>query len=202
MLSTTHNFLFIHVPKTGGNSIQKVLLPYSDDQMALAAPFHDGVDRFEILSPGLNIHKHSTLADYQAQLGCALFSRLIKIACVRNPWDRCVSFFFSPHRGEVLWDPEAFAEFIQTTVKPHRDFLSLPDSQSDCFGNLDVILRFEQLQDDFDSLCDRLGIERNELPHANVSNRECYRVYYQQAGLTDLVRFQFAEEIERFGYAF
>lgn len=201
-MSKSKNFLFIHVPKTAGNSIQRVLLPYSDDRMALLSPYHDGLDRFEMRSPSINIHKHSTLADYQTQLEPEVFTRLVKIACVRNPWDRCVSFFFSPHRGEVFWEPEAFSEFIQTTVKPHRDFVFLPNGPSDCFENLDVILRFEQLQDDFDNLCDCLGIERNELPRANVSNREDYRRYYEEAGLVDLVGTQFAEEIERFGYTF
>lgn len=170
--------------------------------MTLLAPFHDGVDRFEIRSPGLDVHKHSTLADYNAQLDPAVFPRLTKITCIRNPWDRCVSFFFSPHRGEVSWSPEAFAEFIATTVKPHRHYLSLENGEEDCFRDIDIVLRFEHLRKDFSALCDRLGIGAHELPLANASKRDYYRHYYMNDTLVDLVSEKFADEIARFGYSF
>ena len=125
MLSISNNFLFIHVPKTGGNAIQRILLPFSDDEMALVNPVHDGIERFEIRSPQLKVHKHSSLEDYRNQLDPETFSRLTTITCIWNPWDRCVSYYFSPHRGAVTWSPSDFETFIETTVKPHRDFLKL-----------------------------------------------------------------------------
>lgn len=94
MLSSKYKFLFIHIPKTGGNSIQQILLPFSDDRMVLLQPHHNEIDRFEIRSDKLDIHKHSNLEDYRRQLHPDVFLRLFKFACVRNPWDRCVSFFF------------------------------------------------------------------------------------------------------------
>lgn len=50
MLSTSHNFLFIHVPKTGGNSLQNVLSEYADDKIVRLSPYQDGVERFEVRS--------------------------------------------------------------------------------------------------------------------------------------------------------
>ena len=202
MLSENHAFLFIHVPKTGGNSIQKALLPFSEDRLALIRPVHDGVDRFEIRSPRLDIHKHSTLQDYCRQLDPSLFARLTKVTCVRNPWDRCVSFFFSPHRGSVDWSPDVFADFIRSTVHPHAHYLTLEEQTVSPFDNVDFVLRFERLTDDFAILCNRLGLEPLELPRLNIAQRDTYQTYYPDQRLIDLVAARFAPEIERFGYTF
>jgi Sulfotransferase family len=108
MLSTDRKFLFVHIPKTGGNSIQNVIRSYFDDQVVCITPYLDGVERFEVRSARFNTHKRSTLADYLREYGSQLFASLFKFTCVRNPWDRAVSFYFSPHRGKVVWEREDF----------------------------------------------------------------------------------------------
>ncbi len=202
MLSTKHNFLFIHIPKTGGNAIQKVLLPFSDDNMVFTNDMHDGIDRFEIRSPNISIHKHSTLEDYRSQLNEKTFDSLMKITCVRNPWDRCVSFFFSPHRGPVDWSEVKFAEFIKTTVKPHAHFLKTTSNSVSYFDNIDFYIRFEQINEDFSALCKRLQINHLQIPHINRSNRQSYHQYYSNKQTVDLVADIFRDEIERFQYTF
>jgi len=202
MLSTPHAFLFIHVPKTGGNALQTALLPFSDDRIAVVAPHHDGIDRFEIRSPNLNIRKHSRLEDYRRQLDPAFFAGLTKVTCVRNPWDRCASYFFSPHRGPVTWSESGFEAFIRNTIEPHGHFLALDGQTSDPFDNIDVALRFERLDADFAALCRRLGIACGGLSRVNASRRGDYRSYFTTQRLIDLVAERFAPEIARFGYAF
>ncbi|MCC5972396.1 MAG: sulfotransferase family 2 domain-containing protein [Pararhodobacter sp.] len=202
MLSTANNFMFIHIPKTGGNAIQRALLPFSDDNMAPVTPFQDGIERFEIRSPELEIHKHSSLNDYRAQLDPETFARLTKITCIRNPWDRCVSYFFSPHRGNVTWSPEAFETFIESTIKPHRTYLELDEQSDDPFKNIDVVLRFERLDEDFADLCDLLGVGMHSLPRINSSKRGDYRSYYTTDHSIELVAKKFAAEIALFGYSF
>ncbi|MCD2181558.1 sulfotransferase family 2 domain-containing protein [Rhizobium sp. GN54] len=202
MLSIINNFLFIHIPKTGGNSLQSVLLPFSDDHMTLPSPRHDGINRFEVRSSTLDIHKHSTLEDYRRQIDAETFARLRKVACIRNPWDRCASFFFSPHRGSVQWSPEDFENFIETSVKPHRDYLDIQGGNCDPFHNVDIVLRFEHLDEDFAKLCDTLEIPQRNLPRVNSSKREHYRSYYTRRQSIDLVARKFSDEIARFGYIF
>ncbi|WP_419226892.1 sulfotransferase family 2 domain-containing protein [Alteromonas sp. OM2203] len=202
MLSTKHKFLFIHIPKTGGNAIQKVLLPFSDDKMVFTNDMHDGIDRFEIRSQSIDIHKHSSLEDYRSQMDKPTFEELLKIACVRNPWDRCVSFFFSPHRGSVEWSENEFEAFIQSTVKPHAHFLKTSANATNYFDNIDFYIRFEHISEDFKTLCEKLQIDNLQLPHINKSNRQSYQRYYQNKKTIDLVADIFQDEIERFQYTF
>jgi hypothetical protein len=81
------------------------------------------------------------------------------------------------------------------------DFLRLNRSEADPFGNVDYIMRFENLADDFRTVSGKLGIPAARLPQYNRSNREHYSKYYD-AALCDLIRKRFAPEIERFGYTF
>jgi hypothetical protein len=170
--------------------------------MVLLQPHHDGIDRFEIRSDTLDTYKHSSLEEYRQQLAEDTFANVFKFTCIRNPWDRCVSFFFSPHRGPVEWSPAAFEDFIRTTVEPHSSYLRLDGRSGDPFDNLDAVLRFEHLIDDFALICDRLGLGRHELPVANASSRNHYKSYYSNDRLIELVAEKFAPEIARFRYEF
>jgi len=202
LLSIKKNFLFIHLPKTGGNSIQSALFPYSEDKKVLLNSLHDGVDRFDIRSPLAGIRKHSKLKEFRDRLDAAQFDELFKFTCVRNPWERCVSFFFSPHRGGVKWSPAAFEDFVRTTVEPAQVFLQLHDDDVDPFDNVDAVIRFENIAGDFREVCDRIGIECPPLGRLNESNRRDHREYYRDDKMIGYVAEKFALEIKRFGYEF
>ena len=62
-------------------------------------------------------------------------------------------------------------------------------------------MRFENLADDFRTLCNQLKISPATLPQYNRSTREHDSRYYDDE-LREFVRTRFAAEIERFGYAF
>ena len=202
MLSLSHRFLFVHVPKTGGNSIQRALLPFSEDEIVLKAPHQDGVDRFEIRSPTIDMHKHLELAKYKARLPDEVFGELFKFCTIRNPWDRCVSYFFSPHRGEVEWSTDNFENFVRQGIRTACSYVRLSDGGEDPFANVDAVLRFEHLEDDFASIYDRVGMPAPRLPRVNVGAHRDYRSYYSSPTLIDCVNDVFSFEIRRFGYEF
>ena len=198
MISFQKRFLFIHIHKTAGNSIQSILRHYSEDEIVTART-QDGVERFGVRNPRYNIKKHSTLAEYLAALGEEQLHSLYKFTCVRNPWDRLISFYFRPSRGEVDWDRRAFRKLVLKTPSL-ADYLRLGEEQ-DPFLNVQRIMRFENLADDFRALCEDLDIPPAELPTYNRSTRAHYSAYYDEE-LRELVQERFAPEIERFGYRF
>jgi hypothetical protein len=200
MISLQKRFLFVHIPKTAGNSIQSVLRDYSEDQLVALRKEQDGVERFGLRNPKYKIKKHSTLAEYRAALGEAEFGGLYKFTCVRNPWDRMVSYYFTPTQKTEAWDPKKFRKIISNAVSV-ADYLSLNQGEEDPFNNVDYIMRFESLADDFRFVCAALDISPTILPQYNRSNREHYSKYYDNE-LRKLVRERCAAEIERFGYTF
>jgi hypothetical protein len=200
MISFQKRFLFVHIPKTAGNSIQSVLRDYSEDELVALRDEQDGVERFGLRNPKYKVKKHSTLAEYRAALGEAGFGELYKFTCVRNPWDRMVSYYFTPTQGTGAWDWKKFRKVVLSAVSV-TDYLRLNKDEQDPFGNVDYIMRFENLAEDFRSVCTALDISPVALPQYNRSLREHYSKYYDDQ-LRELVRARFAAEIERFGYTF
>ncbi len=200
MISLRKRFLFVHIPKTAGNSIQSTLRDYSEDQLVALRREQDGIERFALRNPNYNIKKHSTLAEYYNALGREQFRNLYKFTCVRNPWDRMVSYYFTPTQTPETWDPKKFRKIIFKVVSV-ADYLRLVNGEEDPFANVDYIMRFENLADDFRTVCGTLEISPATLPRYNRSSREHYSKYYDN-DLRELVRSRFAAEIDRFGYTF
>jgi len=200
MISFQKRFLFVHIHKTAGNSIQSILRRYSEDEIVSARAHQDGIERFGVRNPNYEIKKHSTLADYRAALGEAQFRSLYKFTCVRNPWDGMISLYFSPSRERAQWDRKLFKKLLSNTLSV-ADHLRLEKDDADPFSNVDRVMRFEALATDFRSVCAELGIPWAPLPNYNRSSREHYSKYYDDE-LRELVRRRFASEIERFGYTF
>lgn len=200
MISLQKRFLFVHIPKTAGNSIQSVLRDYSEDELVALRKEQDGIERFGLRNPNYKVKKHSTLSEYYDALGDEQFRKLYKFTCIRNPWDRMVSYYFTPTQNPEIWNRKKFRETICKAVSV-ADYLRLDSHEADPFANVNCIMRFENLADDFRAVCAGIGISPPALPQYNRSTREHYSKYYDDE-LRELVRTRFAAEIERFGYTF
>jgi len=201
MISLAKHFLFVHVPKTGGNSIQEVLKQHSEDRIVADAPHQDGVERFEVANDRYAVHKHSTLAEYRAVIEPATFQSLYTFSVIRNPWDWMISFYFSPHRGPTDWNREAFVRIVEEAGVLRRSIRLDPAAGGALDADLDFLMRFERLEEDFKVVCAEVGIPYEPLARRNRSERGHYSVYYD-AGLKDLVARKFAEEIAFGAYEF
>lgn len=203
MLSLKKNFLFIHIHKTGGNSIHTSLLPYSDDHQEDLPHSRESKD-FEVKNLKYpTIRKHSSLRDYKQVLDEEIYNQLYKFACVRDPWERLISFYFSPHRGGQAWSREGFIEMM-TVVPPAYEMLTTVElSKTASLRSLepavDFVMRYENFASDFAQVCEQIGIPRIALPHRNKSKRKHYLDYYDSE-LSELVEERYAVDIELFNY--
>jgi sulfotransferase famil protein len=201
MISISHNWLFIHIPRTGGNSVQSVLVPYSDDHLT-QGPFQDGIDRFEV-EGSYTGNKHFRLQDYADTVPPEIFSNLFKFTVVRNPWARAISWFFIPLKWisagrQPRWSVSEFRRDIE-----HMPSMARMVNVNGIFGQMDMLLRFETLESDFAALTKRLGIEiGTALPHKNkgYSSQHWQQYYLKSPDLVDFIAERFAEDIQMFGY--
>ena len=200
MISIRNKFIFIHIPKTGGNSLQEVLKIYSEDILTTNNKYQDGIERFGVTNIKYRTKKHSPLSYYHSVMERSLFKQLFKFATIRNPWERMISLYFSPHRGlKIEWNKNKFIELVYR-AKPLRYFINKQNSKS-LDNDIDFLIRYERLNDDFEKVCKILNIPPKSLKVLNRSRREHYSMYYDD-DLIDLVKRKFREEIVYGKYQF
>ena len=152
------------------------------------------------------------------------------ITMTRNPWDTLVSYYWwsvsqSPEKNKELIIKQSdkrqvaikkFEKMIFGPVKP------LKGVEPDVFENLnccdyiqkyntaqtdkriDKIIRFENIEKDFENLADELGLYNVELPRFKTTQKKIKRhySYYYTDKTKKLVEDKFKEYIERFDYKF
>ena len=93
ILSHRHHFLFVHVAKTGGRSINLALARWCPKSERFNTKKLD--PQVDVLGrrPGLEVRKQTT--DEQ-------WNKYFKFAFVRNPWDRAVSVYQHIRHAETL----------------------------------------------------------------------------------------------------
>lgn len=204
MLLQRSNLIYLHAPKTGGNSIQTILLPFSDDQK-IVGKGQDGVDRFGIRGAHTS-QKHARLQDYARTVPD--LSRYKVAISVRHPFDRAVSFFFTPIRwmreegghmqqAEPVWSRETFLQFLDSVV-PLVSFLSVDGT----IRKPDFVIRYESIEADFAAFTNSLGLPDARLPHVNRSaaSADLTQSILADKELRDLVCERYADDMRFFGY--
>ena len=165
---------FIHVPRTGGTSVQKAL-GIRKRQRRTSAKM-SGVVTFG--------HKKMRLDNVFAFAFC------------RNPYDRAVSMWALNNEARNI--DLTFKEFCQGLKDwTWGQHIRLP--QITWAHDLDFLGHFENLEQDFGILCDMLDIGQRELPHLNASKRGPWQDYYDNECM-DIIHDWYKEDFERLGY--
>ena len=210
LISDSHRFLFVHVQKTGGSTIDNNLsASLGDVRRIKEAHRHAPLDELLELEPDL------------AEYWTAGF--------VRNPWARMLSWWRMVERfrdgaekgidrylrhlkrnkfvSEVIERHPDFESFVLHATaehprlrKPQVEFMLAPE-----FGpgrSADFVGRQETLEDDLRVIYDHLGLEWHELQSVNIDpGRPDYHDVYTPA-MRDRVAELFAADLDAYGYEF
>jgi hypothetical protein len=205
MISRNHRCVFIHIPKTAGQSVEQYFLDLlgltwkAREQLLLK--FNPDPQR------GPPRLAHLTATEYVAcgHIDQAQFASYFKFAFVRNPWDRLVSEFeYRRHKKRMDFKAFLFKHFPTSErgdpfrhVIPQCEFICSPDGEF----LVDFVGKFENLHGDFDVICQRLQIPNLGLPHRNKSVRRHYMEYYDSETQAFVSEF-YKRDVELFGYQF
>ncbi len=189
MINHQHKFLFIHIPRTGGSSIESQF------------NYKEKIEK----------NKHWNLNDWKNHLNSNDFDSYFKFTFVRNPWDIIVSKYFdkgwysSPIQGrggEIGYHSGKTLKYFLEHYKPaiHES----GDSLLDYFDpeQMNFVGRFENRSQDLEYICKKIGININTNTKARShKNKKHYTEYYDDETRA-IVAEKYAQDIECFGYKF
>jgi chondroitin 4-sulfotransferase 11 len=212
LINHEKKFIFIHVQKTAGISIESQL--------------KESLSGTEVLHG-----RHGRVVDGIGEIGLDEWEKYYSFAFVRNPWDRMVSWycmiqdakinlplykkwFKHPFKSE-LWNyaithSDNFESFIENCTEVVFDLgcyksfaFNQIDYLTDDKGNIavDFIGKFEELDKDFAKVCAHLKLDNILLSKKNQSKHLHYSSYYSEHSI-NIIKKRFARDIEAFGYTF
>jgi hypothetical protein len=194
LISESHQFIFLAVPKTGSSSIEKALAPYRATL----------TDEFK---------KHATCSKLKRELPTGIWESYFKFAFVRNPYDFMQSWYFYRQRDELA-DPKhprhhlytgdtSFEEFITTFARkewllPQVEWVA--PAAMELQVQLDYVGRYETFEDDFRQICRRLAIPYPTLPRLRRSRNDAGASKLWNSRTRAVVNDYFWQDFKAFGY--
>lgn len=200
-ISHKYKCIFIHIPKTGGTSIEKTSL------------FDDQRER-----TNQDVGGHANAMKFKDTFSKE-FNSYFKFAFVRNPWDRLVSaFFYLSNFGSSEGDREAAVKYIEkynknfhafccdfvkeenintiVHLKPQHSFIC--DDRDNIV--VDFVGKLENIEQDFKFVCNKLGYPCT-LKHMRNSKHNYYTKYYTDE-TKEIVERVYQKDIELFRYKY
>lgn len=187
MINHKYKFIFIHIPRTGGSSIEAQFQYYKDPS-----------------------DKHWNLFDWKNKLTFEQFNTYFKFSFVRNPWSIVISNYLDKgwysnknkggeigfHAGKSL---KYFLSKYEIAPHEHGDsFFDYLDPEQ-----MDFIGRFENRAEGIKYISDKIGfnicpnIQRRKKPFKTKH----YTEYYDEE-TKQIVAEKYAKDIEYFDYEF
>ena len=179
MICKPFKCIFVHIPKAAGRSIEM----YFMNQLGLDR--ENEAHREQMLlsdnqdpAKGTEKLSHLSAAEYVrcGHISQQDFDNYYKFSFVRNPWSRLVS----EYRYRNFLSHRSFKDFVMNKLPEpgwddkYRHVMSQTEMLYD--GNdrllVDFVGKFENLQRDFDYVCQQLGLAESRLLHINSSDKK------------------------------
>lgn len=173
MICHHNKCIFIHIPKNAGQSIEHVFLNRLNLTWETRAPLLLRYNDMPELGPPALAHLKADEYVANKYLTQEMFDEYFKFAFVRNPWSRMISIYkylgFNKKSDFKTFLTGAFKDKIFNErywfVGPQSNYLYTENDDL----LVDFVGKFENLQDDFDYVCEKIGIPKTQVPHVNES---------------------------------
>lgn len=205
MIIKSKKCIFVHVPRTGGTSIEKFFINHVDESLSSQVGF---VEQYKNHEQHLSIKE---MINYGLITSEILNSYLV-FAFVRNPWDLVLSEF-KRHQADKWVSFEKYVNAMPVLLKngwgcryEDKRFVYIQPQyryfDSDIsYRNL-FIGRFENLIEDFEKVKSIADLPDEKLPHENISTKiKSYRDFYTEE-MKSIIEYYYKEDIERYKYEF
>ena len=233
IISHKHKFIFVRPRKTAGTTMQNVLSKICGEDDIITSGYDKGNRNIE--NSCWNGHPHPHLWDIKKLVGDEMWKDYFKFTFVRNPFDITVSRFFwnIKGKGQKGYDTTKkdfkrwFENYTSTNLFHNAEYYSAnlaypflvdmncvsPDNtplyQSGVLNraiDLDFIGRFENLESDFNFLCDKIGIDRLKLKDGNSKTKTRkakinYKEWYDEK-MINVMNSCFEKDLDLLGYNF
>ncbi len=206
IISHRHRFIFFAVPKTATHSIREALRQHKgpddwEQQMLF------GRQELPIPEIAKIEHGHISAKEISAALPSEQWQSYLKLAFVRNPFDRFVSACAFLNRGnpEFANHSTEWMKVAMTRPQFRRRVLIRSQAQQLCGVDgklaIDFVGRYETIQVSLDQIFDRLSLPSTQLEIRNSSKHGHYRDYYDEELRQQVSEF-YRDDIELFDYRF
>ena len=205
LISDSHKFIFIHIRKSAGGSIGKTLRPIS---IAINKdPISKIKSRFLKIETNYQkfaFRQHCSILQVKEVIPKAIFNDYFKFAFVRNPYTRLVSEYefikrrpdHGRHKKVTNMDFHEYILYQSKRIGAHQINM-LADKNG--VLQMDFIGRFENLQEDWNYVCDKLNLVKTDLSHQKKAPEVKYNDYYNEEN-RNLVASLWKKDLEVFGY--
>lgn len=208
LISHSKEFIFIHNYKVAGSSVTEALGKYGAKHPQYSSVKDKLYYKFGIYPKvwsGGKLKFHSKAKEIKGLIPDKIFDSYFKFGFVRNPWDWQVSLYNygrtwkDHHQRELMLSFKTFDEYIEwrvnNEIRLQKEFFY--DDKGNCL--VDFVGKFEQLEKDFDEICQKLKIKA-VLPHTNKTNMGKPFLSYYSPKSVDLIYEAFIDDVKTFGY--
>lgn len=209
IINHSRKFIFFSNPKTGSETVRKVLAPWSEEPIVA---FNQRIPERPFYP-----HMSPTEAAWIFDDRGWDFQSYTRITCVRNPYDRLVSLYRMICDVDGVWQlrksmnfgPPSFGRWLRASRpdgrggggRRHQRWRRYGawSAKTWCADQIDHVLRLEHLNTDLERVFTELGISAGDVPHINRRGHICYSDWYNQT-LSDLVQTRYSWDLAAFDY--
>jgi hypothetical protein len=209
VISHRHRCIFVHIPRTGGTTIEDLIWPGPRSSRTTAELWMGFVDEYhnKYQTGGL---QHLSAAHIRSEVGAEVFSSYYKFTLVRNPWDKAVSQFAYMDTREDLRrflgmnKGDCFKKYLALIAKKkHVQWEPQVNFVRDPSGSVlvDSIGRYETFAASVSHALSAIALRVDEIPRENRTDRAAYQTYYDDES-REMTAALYADDIEAFGYSY